>query len=204
MNRGARRARLFDTDDDYQAFVVCLARGLEKRPVDLFAYCVMPNHFHLVTRAESGHSLSQFMHILTGTHSRRWLLRRQALGSGCVYQGRYRAFLVQDDGHFLTVCRYVERNPVRAGLVRKAEDWPWSSAATHGRNCNPVTLAAWPIPKPVEWLSMLNGVESSCDTDAVRRSLERDRPFGTPDWRRRTGLPLKRHSAGRPRKSRRE
>ena len=92
----------------------------------------MPNHFHLVVEPTVDGQLSVFMQLLLGTHALRWNVFRKRSGQGAVYQGRFKAFPVQDDRHFLTVCRYVERNPVRAGLVSRPESWAWSSFS---RNC---------------------------------------------------------------------
>jgi putative transposase len=111
----------------------------------------MPNHFHLVIGPVEAVELSRFMHRLTVMHSKRWHRRHQTEGTGPLYQGRYRALPIGSDTHFLTVCRYVEMNPVRAGLVVRADDWAWSSRAEHGKNCNMPTLASWPILKPVTW-----------------------------------------------------
>src|SRR5580765_629246 len=115
MNRGVWRAQLFHQDGDYRLFRTLLSSTLDRTPIRLFAYCVMPNHFHLVCAPETDGQLSDFMRLLTLVHSKRWHAARGSTGTGCVYQGRFKAFAVQTDGHFLTVCRYVERNPLRAG-----------------------------------------------------------------------------------------
>ena len=171
MNRGARRSRLFETDADYQSFLACLILGLEKIPLRLFAYCVMPNHFHLVVWPKETGQLSRFMKLVTGTHSRRWHRARGSDGTGCVYQGRYRAVVVRRDDDFLTVCRYVERNALRAKLVTRAEDWPWSSLHQRLRNCHTVPLQPWPILQPVDWLSFVNQQEVAADVEAMRSSI---------------------------------
>src|SRR5262245_46989162 len=126
MNRGVQRRRLFDSPADYEAFMTCLTEVQQRIPLRLFSYCVMPNHFHLVVWPTADGELANFMRILTGTHSKRWHAFRGTSGTGAVYQGRYKAFPIQTDPHFLTVCRYVERNPIRAGLSATAASWPWS------------------------------------------------------------------------------
>ena len=100
----------------------------------------MPNHFHLIVRPENDGDLARFMGWLTLTHSKRWHAWRETAGTGPVYQGRYKALAVEADEHFLMVCRYVERNPLRAGLVVHAEEWPWSSLFQRCKNRNRVTV----------------------------------------------------------------
>jgi putative transposase len=180
MNRGVWRAQLFQQDGDYRLFRTLLSSTLTRAPIRLFAYCIMPNHFHLVCAPETDGQLSEFMRLLTLVHSKRWHAARGTTGTGCVYQGRFKAFAVQTDGHFLTVCRYVERNPLRAGLVRRAEDWPWCSLADRCKNSTDVCLTEWPILQPTDWIDLVNGSES--DADAVRTAIARSRPFGSPAW----------------------
>src|SRR5687768_3602053 len=127
LNRGSRKGLLFESDADYRAFERLLVTALGRFPVSLFAYCLMPNHWHFVITAPNDRELSRFMHWLTGTHARRWHVHRGTNGQGAVYQGRYKAIPIKADGHLLWVCRYVERNACRAGIVDRAERWPWCS-----------------------------------------------------------------------------
>jgi len=105
----------------------------------------MPNHFHLIVGPTITPTLSAFMHRLTMTHSKRWQMHRQTSGTGPVYQGRFKAVLINDNDHFSTVRRYVQWNPVEAGLVEKAEDWPWSSFGKDRKNCDRIVLSSWQI-----------------------------------------------------------
>jgi len=191
VNRGVRRARLFDSDADYQACLVVLATALRRHPADLLAYCLMPNHFHLVIRPLVDGQMSHLMQWFTATHSRQWHLRRGTVGTGAVYQGRFKAFPVQTDAHFLTVCRYVERNALRAGLVSRVEDWPWSSLADRVRIQPIQRLASWPVERPENWAALLNGHEPIRDLRDIRRATRACVPFGTQAWSRRVGATLK-------------
>jgi putative transposase len=182
INRGIRRARLFATPDDYRTFVLLLQEAVERVPIRLLAYCVMPNHFHLVLWPSADDQLSRFMWWLCTTHSKRWHVWRGSAGLGPVYQGRFRAFPVQTDSHFLTVCRYVERNALRAGLVTKAEDWSWSSLDQRRRGTNTVTLAEWPVERPDDWLELVNDREAAVDVETIRAALRGDKPFGSVSW----------------------
>ena len=127
LNRAVGRARLFHKSADYAAFEKVLEEAKEWLPTRLLAYCVMPNHWHLVLWPEDDGDLSEFMRWLTVTHTQRWHAHRHTAGTGPLYQGRFKSFPIQDDDHFLTVCRYVERNALRAKLALKAEHWRWSS-----------------------------------------------------------------------------
>jgi putative transposase len=93
----------------------------------LLSYCLMPNHWHLVLWPRADGELSDFGHWLTLTHTQRWHAHYHNVGTGHLYQGRFKSFPVARDEHFLQLCRYVERNPLRAGLVRRAEAWQWGS-----------------------------------------------------------------------------
>jgi putative transposase len=204
INRGVRRWRLFETDLDYQTCLQLLGETRERYPVDLYAYCLMPNHFHLVVRPTVDGQLSKFMQWFTATHSRRWHLLRGTTGTGSVYQGRFRAFPVQTDEHFLTVCRYVERNPLRAKLVARAEDWAWSSMGQRRRSLGPVRLARWPLEPDGDWCVWVNTPERAVDIDRLRVAVARQVPFGSQGWIERVagtlGMRSEVRGPGRPRK----
>ena len=190
LNRGAGRQALFDDDADFAAFVRVLAEVLEREPIRVLGYCLMGNHWHLVLWPRHDGQLARFMQRLTLTHARRWVEHRRRVGWGSVYQGRYKSFAVQDDAHLLTVLRYVERNPVRAGLVRRAEAWRWSSL---GQSHLPpaegvpfVPIAAWPVARRRDWAAWVNRPQTAREEAAVQRSLAHGRPFGSDGWTART------------------
>ena len=120
LNRGNARAHIFDKAADYAAFERILAEARERNDMRIMAYCLMRNHWHLVLWPRHDGDLSRFMGWLTLTHTQRWHAHRGTGGTGHVYQGRFKSFPVQADEHFLTVCRYVERNALRAKRVKKA------------------------------------------------------------------------------------
>lgn len=201
---------LFDKPGDYEAFEAVLDEALERvAGVKLLSYCLMPNHWHLVLRPSEDGELATLMQWLTLTHTRRWQEHRHCHGSGHVYQGRFKSFPVQTDRHFLTVCRYVERNAMRAGLVERGEDWQWSSlwirreADAEQR----ARLGAWPVEGgvPGHWLRTVNTPMKPAELDAVRLCVGRGRPFGSDPWTRgtaeRLGLEHSFRPRGRPRKT---
>jgi len=182
LNRGVRRMRLFEAPADYDAFCGTMAEARGRVPLRLLAFCLMPNHFHLVASPNEDGQLAEFMRLLTGTHSKRWNAWRGTTGTGAVYQGRYKAFPIQNGNHFLTVCRYVERNPLRAGLTLRAEGWRWSSLAPPAENCVLPLLESWPVPKPANWVEWVNDAVTDGELEAVRTSVRRSRPFGEATW----------------------
>jgi len=127
LNRAVARLPLFEKPADYDAFLRVLAEALDKHPMRVLSFVLMPNHWHMVLWPERDGELSAFCRWLAHTHSMRWHAHYHTAGTGHIYQGRFKAFAVADDDHLCTVCRYVERNPVRANLVLSADQWRWSS-----------------------------------------------------------------------------
>lgn len=163
----------------------------------LLAYCLMPNHWHLVLWPHEDGDLSEFMRWLTVTHTQRWHAHHHTAGTGPLYQGRFKSFPIQEDEHFLRIGRYVERNPLRANLVKKAEAWKWSSlgqgSAGHG------LLDRWPLPHPRDWLAWVNRSETEKELAAARRSVLRGCPFGEESWQQKTAKALGLEATLRPR-----
>jgi putative transposase len=165
----------------------------------LLAYCLMPNHWHLVLWPHHDGDLSEFMRWLTVTHTQRWHAHYHSAGSGPLYQGRFKSFPVQTDEHFLRLCRYVERNALRAGLMPRAEHWRWSSLWHRLHHSEHGLLDPWPVAIPDSWLSYVNRPESESELMALRRCVVRGTPFGVPDWIERTVKELGLESTLRPR-----
>lgn len=202
MNRGARRLPLFETDVDYRMCLMVLREAQNRVPLRLLSYVLMPNHWHLVVWPEADGQLSQFMAWATGVHARRWHMHHGTAGTGTIYQGRYKAIPVKDDFHFLTVCRYVERNPIASGLARRSADWPWSSAAK--RRVGSPVLSTWPVSPPERWREHVDAETGPGEFDQLRTGIRRVRPYGTRSWQgaiaARLAWPLGMRPPGRPRK----
>jgi putative transposase len=156
VNRGNRKARIFSEDEDYLGFVAAMAAASERTVVRLIAYCLLPNHWHLVLWPYKGAEISTYMQVLMNAHLRDLLPRHNLSGLGHVYQGRYRQHLIQNQHHFLNVCRYVEANAARAGLCARAEQWRWSSLVTSGPAPGIYLLSDWPVRRPADWLDQVN------------------------------------------------
>jgi len=204
LNRAAARQQLFGKVGDYAAFVRVLAQTVQTTQMQVCGFCLMPNHWHLVLWPRRDGELARFMQRLTITHVRRWVEHRRRVGYGSVYQGRYKSFAVEDDRHFNTVLRYVERNPLRAKLVERAQDWRWSSLGQRPTKQTPlVPLSAWPMPRRPDWMRWVNEPQTAAEEQALRDSLCHGRPFGSASWTARMEKALKLgplRTRGRPRK----
>ena len=182
LNRSVRRATLFRTEYDYQAFLQVMEEARQAVPIRLLSYCLMPNHWHLVLWPREDDELSRYMQWLTLTHTKRWHKFHATTGTGPIYQGRFKSFPVEQDEHFYTVCRYAERNPLRAGLVEQAEHWKWSSLWSRTEESYSVSLDPWPLPLNCGWRDYVNEVVSESELAALGQSSQRGKPYGSEAW----------------------
>ena len=201
LNRGNARGTIFRKNGDYEAFERILADGLERYSVELLAYQLMPNHWHMVLRPTRDGQMSQLLRWVTGTHTMRYHAHYHTSGEGHVYQGRFKSFPVQDDDDFHVVCRYVERNALRAGLVARAEAWRWGSLWRWVQKVQPDLnlLSPWPIARLPRWVDRVNDPLSEKELDAVRHCLRHGRPMGDASWVKTTASRLGLESTLRPR-----
>ena len=189
LNRAVRRARIFSDPTDFVGFEGGLAEGLHRIPTRLLVYCIMPTHWHLVLWPLSD-EMPRFMHWVTLTHAKRWHRSHESASTGPLYQNRYKAIPVQGDRHLFTALRYVERNPVRGGLVSRAEEWRWSSVCQRLNRTNDIQLSAWPISIPDNWVSLVNEPLTAGELEAVRTAVTRGWPLGEATWRDATATRL--------------
>ena len=205
INRANAHLPIFKKDEDYRAFERVLSEIQERVAMRLLAYCLMPNHWHLVLWPRGDSDLSTYMRLVTLTHTQRWHAHRRSAGSGHLYQGRFKSFVVQQDDYFLSVCRYVERNPLRAKLVKHAEDWNWSSLwrYKYGDSKAKALLGEWPVDRPRNWVQRVNRPETDAELQSLRQAVNRGSPLGSTDWVKRVvsrlGLESTLRFRGRPR-----
>jgi putative transposase len=203
LNRGNLGATVFQKPADYDAFVESMTDASARLPLDLLGYCLLPNHVHLVVRPHGDGDLGRWVQWLLTAHARRY--HRQFGTSGHVWQGRFKSFPVQDGDHLRTVLRYVERNPVRARLVKRAENWRWSSLAAWLRR-DRVLWRGRPPLRGRNWAERINEPLSPADLERLRHAVVRGKPFGDEAWIRETAVRLGLESClrprGRPRKER--
>ena len=204
INRANARVQIFNSDKDYQLFESILEEAVEKFDMRLLAYCIMPNHWHLVLYPKNNGDLALFMGWLTNTHTRRWHTEKGTIGQGHLYQGRYKSFLCQDDNHFLSLMRYVERNAKKANLVKKAENWKWSSVwrRENGTIKQKKFLSSWTVSEPKNYLNWLNQAQTESEEEAIEKSITKGSPYGDDGWVdsivKRFGLEQTLRKVGRP------
>jgi putative transposase len=208
LNRAVGRATLFRKSPDYAAFEEVLRQAWERLGMRLLSYVLMPNHWHLVVWPQEDDVLSTYLQWLTVTLVRRWHAHHHTAGTGPIYQGRFKSFPVQEDEHLLTVCRYVERNPLRAGLVKRAEAWRWSSLWHRTHTTQVPWLSEWPMARSQQWSAQVNAVETEAELAALRGCNLRGAPYGDAAWQERTARELGLESSlrlpGRPKKTKTE
>ncbi len=200
LNRSNAGVKIFSKKADYEAFEKVVEEARDKHPMRILSYCLMPNHWHFVLWPRRNDNLSKFMGWMTLTHTQRWHAHRKSSGSGHVYQGRFKSFPVEPGDHLLTVCRYVERNALKANLVERAEDWMWSSLwrREHGSDEQKSLLSDWPIQRPGNWLSLVNRPQTQAEVEAIQRAIKRGSPFGSESWAERIVKKLNLESTIRP------
>jgi putative transposase len=204
LNRSNRGADLFHESGDYQAFLGLIKRAHEEVELPLVALCLMPNHVHFVVHPRHAADLPKWTRWLFTTHVRHYHEKYGTMGR--LWQGRYKAFIVQDDHYLLTLIRYVERNAQRKNLVARAEHWRWGSLNWRVRDRAPIPLENPPLPLPRNWVEYVNLPQTAAELEAIRASVNRQRPFGDPNWvndkARDAGLDQSLVHVGRPRKRR--
>ena len=156
INRSVRRLVLFTQPADYRAFLSILSQALERYPVRLIAYSVMPDRWHLVVGQTDPETFSRCLHWVTSTHATRLNRFRQSVGDGPVYQGRFTSVEIPAVGDLVRVCRYVERGALQAGLVRRAQDWPWASLSERLQPSQAVQLVNAPFLSTRAWADYVN------------------------------------------------
>jgi putative transposase len=212
LNRGNNRAPVFRRDADFQHFLDALAQTKERYPFRLYAYCLMSNHFHLVLEPAAGQSISRIVQSLTVAHT--WHFHKSSATSGHVWQGRFKSPVISTDEHLLTVMRYVESNPLRAGIVGDLDAYPWSSYLTHGLGQRQPVVDEAPLWERLGkteaarrryWRGWLHEPLTAKELEAVRLSVASGRPYGSATWVEQTaarlGVELAPRRRGRPRKS---
>jgi putative transposase len=212
LNRGNNRADVFADPEDHEAFLTALSKTQQKYPFRLFGYCLMTNHFHLLLRPGPGQSTSRILQSLTIAHTWRYHRRHHTVGH--VWQGRFRSPVIQDDEHLLVVLRYIEANPLRAGMVADPAEYRWSSYQAHGLGhsdplLSPIpefeALGRSPSERQARWRRKVKAAQHQDEIDRVRSSLRTGKPLGTPEFveakAHALGLNLNPRPRGRPRKN---
>lgn len=189
VNRGNDKRVIFPELLDYPSFLVLLREARDRFEVQLFAFCLMPNHFHLIVGVADLDAISSYMLFVQREHACDLRARARTRGCGHVFQRRYWSKVIEGDGHLLTAMRYVEANPVRAGLVEQAQHWEWSSLwdrTTGERDL----LSRSPSMLPEAWALVVNTPVQAPDLKAMRRPFKIGRPPAIYEQRKRGAGPL--------------
>jgi REP-associated tyrosine transposase len=175
VNRGNLRAQIFRDGADYLGFLAAMTDAVDRTTVRLLAFCLMPNHFHLVLWPVHGQEVSAYMQLLMNAHIRDVQHRHGTAGTGHVYQGRYKNSPILTERHFINVCRYVEGNPLCAGLVAQAQQWEWSSLIRAGPVDDLNILSPWPVGRPRKWIDLVNRPLGNRELRELKKEMRRQR-----------------------------
>ena len=172
VNRGNDKRRLFERTLEFEEFLGLVAWAKAICPVRIVAYCIMGNHWHFVFWVEIEWDVSAFLHRLTTTHAKRWRLKTDTIGCGHVYGDRFKASTIFNERYYFHCLRYVEQNPLAAGLVHSVKDWQWSSLAERLGNGRGI-LDPDPIGVPLGWCELVDRPLPEQDEEEIRRTLKR-------------------------------
>lgn len=184
LNRANSRKTIFSEPDEYRHFEMLLKKAVEKYNMRILAYTLMPNHWHLLLYPRGDGDVSLFMQWLTLTHTQQYHVWKRTTGHGHIYQGRYKSFLIEQEQYLWAAIKYVERNPVRAKLTKKVEQWKWGSGYRRldGTNKEQQLLSDSPTNLPRNYRSWVNEPDKTDDLTNLRASIEKGKPFGTMNW----------------------
>jgi putative transposase len=196
--RGNRRQQVFFNDDDYAAYRALLAEGCRAAGVAVWAYCLMPNHVHLILTPSDADGLRAALGEAHRRYTRHVNLREG--WRGYLWQGRF-ASCPMDEAHLLACARYVELNPLRARLARRARDWRWSSARAHLAGTDDGLVRVRPLlALAPDWPDFLAEGLDEADHEAIRAGERTGRPLGSPRFvarlEKRLDRPLARRKPG--------
>lgn len=195
--RGNHRQETFFGPGDYKAYLGLLAEWAPKCGVSVWSYCLMPNHVHLIVVPSQVDGLAHFMAEVQRRYTRRVNFREG--WQGYLWQGRYFSCPLQET-HLISAVRYVLRNPVRAGLVKRPEHWRWSSARAHLKGIPDPVLAAERLNSEItDWKELLSADPVPQEVVGIRRHTHSGRPYGSEAFVQRIGEHLHRPlNPGRP------
>jgi putative transposase len=192
LNRSVAGIALFRNEADYEAFERIMIEAQSLHPTRILAWCLMRTHWHFVIWPREEGEGTGFFRWLAHTHAMRWHVAHGTVGRGHLYQGRFKSFPVEEDEHFLRLCRYVERNALTASVVDRAEEWRWGSlwARREGEERLRAILSDWPLECPRHWVRLVNEPMTEKEMEAIRTCIARNRPYGDEEWQNRQGKRL--------------
>lgn len=213
VQRGHDRKPIFATSEDYRFYLKNLAEQKDLLDIRIFAYCLMTNHVHLVVQPErQGADVSSLMRVLAARHTR--YSNRLERRTGTLWEGRFKCSLIDTDRYLLACCRYVDLNPVRAGMVAVPEAYPWSSYNVRAGNCE---VAGWldldtpylslgrdPAERQARYREFVSASVSASELQLIREAVQRNQLTGGDPFAeqiaRKVGRRIEARGPGRPRK----
>lgn len=202
IQRGNRRQIVFFSEDDRRLYLNILNQLCRKEGVEIWCYCLMDNHVHLIAVPRKKESLAK---AIGETHKKyTWMINIRENWKGHLWQGRFLSYPM-DEGYLYLALRYIERNPVRARIVKKAEDYPWSSARSHVFRLSDKILTEFDLHSDIkDWGAFLQGGDKESDLATFRKHERTGRPLGDKDFIAKieeiTGRTLGKKKVGRPKK----
>jgi len=175
INRGNNKNTIFRTRLDYRVFIGLLSEAKRRYPLTVFGYCLMPNHFHLIVYARDGGHVRAFIHWTMTCFAHYYHATYNT--SGHIWQGRFKNLLIEREEHLIVALRYIENNPVRAGMVRSSWDWEWSSIRQQCQRDYSGLIDPPPFAVPADWLNLVNMPLTPKEFEAIKRRNKRDSPL---------------------------
>jgi putative transposase len=178
--RGNRRQQTFFCEEDYKAYLTFMSEWCRKSRVEIWAYCLMPNHVHLIAVPDNGQGLRSAIGEAHKRYSR--MVNAREGWKGHLWQGRFFSYPL-DESHLLAAVRYIEMNPVRAGLVDSPDSYPWSSAGPHLKGHDDALVKARPLLDRVDsWRPFLSSTILEKEKSSFKRHERTGRPLGDPEF----------------------
>ena len=178
--RGNRRQQTFFCDGDYRAYLGLMSRWCRQSGVEIWSYCLMPNHIHLIAVPVTGESLHEAIAEAHRRYAR--MINFREGWRGFLWQGRFQSYPM-DEHYVLAAARYIEQNPVRAKLVKEAWEYPWSSARANMEGEDDSLVKVGPILEMVgDWKKFLAGEATADEAKQLRQYEQTDRPLGNAQF----------------------
>ena len=181
-NRGNDRRNVYLDPADHHLFLRLMALGVRDFAVTVHHYCTMWNHFHAIVRSDTSNALSDYMQWVEGNYATQWRSKTGTLGHGHVFKDRFWNVEIEDDTQYLITARYVEANPLRAGFVRRAEHWAWSSLSERLFGNDLGALLSPPLVRlPPQWADIVNLPQGEDVINEIRRKYRGKKPIPSDD-----------------------
>lgn len=204
INRGNGKQTIYHDTQDYSYFLHSAVYAKNAIPIDIYSYCLMPNHYHFVVRPQRSSNLSRWIHRIMTKFN--YYHQNRYTTVGHLWQGPFKDFLIEDEYHLVNVLKYVEANPMRAGLASASAEWRWSSLSERFSARHYLLSDHFPITLPEDWKDFVDSPFDEEIMEKLHKSLKCQKPFGNDEWVKSVcldfGLRNRTRARGRPKKER--